>query len=137
MNNQTNFFLEFAGLAMYSAMALAVALAMLLANRFLGPKTGKSAEKQKPFECGLDPVALPSGHVPVHFYVIAMLFVVLDVELIFLFPWAVIAKELGWFGLLQMGFFLAVIIIGFAYAWKKGALYWQSSPSDIRKSKHF
>lgn len=94
---------------------------MLFSNALFGPKR-PNAFKSKPFECGVDPIALPSGRFPVHFYVIAMLFVVFDVEIVFLFPWAVLARELGWFGLLEMGFFLLVVVTGFIYAWREGAL---------------
>jgi NADH-quinone oxidoreductase subunit A len=73
----------------------------------------------------VDPIALPAGRLPVHFYVAAMLFVVFDVELVFLFPWAVVLEELGWFGLLEMALFLGIVVAGFVYAWKKGALEWE------------
>lgn len=81
-----------------------------------------NAVKAQPFECGVDPIALPQGRIPIHFYVAAMLFVVFDVELMFLFPWAVLVKELGWAGLIAMGFFLVIVVAGFLYAWKQGAL---------------
>ena len=113
--------IEYAGLLILSALSAAVATLMLVANQFLGPKRPNKIKSQ-PFEFGQDPIALPAGRIPVHFYVIAMLFVVFDVELVFLFPWAVLAKELGWFGLAEMGFFLAIVVIGFLYAWKQGAL---------------
>ncbi len=78
-----------------------------------------------PFECGKEPFSLPRGKVPVHFYTIAMLFIVFDVELVFLFPWAVTFRETGLFGLAEMTVFMGFVILGFAYAWKKGALEWQ------------
>ena len=113
--------LEYASILILALLAAAVGLIMLFANALFGPKR-PSAVKSAPFECGVDPIALPAGRLPVHFYVAAMLFVVFDVELVFLFPWAVLAKELGWFGLAEMGFFLAIVVIGFVYAWKRGAL---------------
>jgi len=113
--------IEYAGILLLAALSLAVGLIMLFANALLGPKRPNPV-KAKPFECGKDPIALPAGRLPVHFYVVAMLFVVFDVELVFLFPWAVLVKELGWFGLVEMGFFLAVVVSGFLYAWKQGAL---------------
>jgi len=116
--------LEYAGLLILAVLSAGVAVLMLVANRFLGPRRPHPV-KAKPFECGLDPIALPAGRVPVHFYVLAMLFVVFDVELVFLFPWAVVLRQLGWFGLGEMVVFLGVIIAGFAYAWNKGALEWE------------
>ena len=116
--------IEYASILILAAMALAVGLVMLFANALFGPKAPNPV-KAKPFECGKDPIALPAGRMPVHFYVVAMLFVVFDVELVFLFPWAVLVRELGWFGLIEMAFFLAIVVAGFVYAWKQGALDWE------------
>ena len=113
--------LEYASILILAAMAAAVGLVMLFANTLFGPKRPNAAKAQ-PFECGVDPIALPAGRMPIHFYVVAMLFVVFDVELVFLFPWAVLARELSWFGLAEMGFFLLVLVAGFVYAWRQGAL---------------
>ena len=113
--------IEYAAILILAALTTGVALFMLFANQLFGPKRPNPA-KYQPFECGVDPIALPAGRLPVHFYIVAMLFVVFDVELVFLFPWAVLARELGWFGLAEMGFFLAIVVIGFLYAWKQGAL---------------
>ena len=113
--------IEYAGLLIVAALSALVATMMLLANRFLGPSR-PNPDKAKPFECGVDPITLPAGRLPVHFYVLAMLFVVFDVELVFLFPWAVVLKELGWFALIEMALFLGIVAAGFGYAWKKGAL---------------
>ena len=116
--------LEYVGLLIVFALSAAVATAMLFANTFLGPRR-PNPNKAKPFECGIDPIALPAGRLPVHFYVMAMLFVGFDVELVFLFPWAVVLKELGWFGLIEMALFLGIVVAAFVYAWKKGALEWE------------
>ena len=116
--------LEYAGILILAVLSVAVGLVMLFANALFGPKR-PSRVKSEPFECGREPIALPAGQLPVHFYVVAMLFVVFDVELVFLFPWAVLARELGWAGLLEMGMFLLVVAAGFAYAWAQGALDWQ------------
>ena len=113
--------IEYAGILILGGLAAGVGALLLFSNALFGPKR-PSAAKARPFECGVDPIALPAGRLPVHFYVIAMLFVVFDVELAFLFPWAVLVRELGWFGILEMGFFLAVVVAGFLYAWKQGAL---------------
>lgn len=115
--------LEYASILIFGLIAFAVTLFMLFANSLFGPKR-PSRIKAQPFECGKDPIAPPAGRIPIHFYVVAMLFVVFDVELVFLFPWAVLVKELGWFGILEMGFFLLIVLAGFAYAWRQGALEW-------------
>lgn len=113
--------LEYIGLLLLALLSAGVATIMLMANRWWGPKRPSPA-KASPFECGMDPLALPAGRLPVHFYIMAMLFVVFDVELVFLFPWAVVLRELGWFGLVEMALFLGIVVAGFIYAWCKGAL---------------
>ena len=113
--------LEYAGILMLAALSAGVGLIMLFANALLGPRKPNPV-KSEPFECGMKPIALPAGRLPVHFYVAAMLFVVFDVELVFLFPWAVLVRELGWCGLIEMGLFIGIVILGFLYAWKQGAL---------------
>ena len=113
--------IEYVSIFILAALAVGVGLFMLFANALFGPKRPNAVNAQ-PFECGVNPIALPAGRLPIHFYIAAMLFVVFDVELVFLFPWAVLAKELGWVGLVEMGFFLLIVVAGFAYAWKQGAL---------------
>ena len=113
--------LEYVGILILGILALIVSLSMLCSNVVFGPKHPNSV-KSEPFECGVKPIALPTGRLSVRFYVVAMLFVVFDVELAFLFPWAVLVRELGWFGIVEMGFFLAIVIAGFVYAWRKGAI---------------
>ena len=113
--------MEYVSILILAALAALVALSLLFANTLFGPKKPNPVKSQ-PFECGMDPITLPAGRLPVHFYVVAMLFVLFDVELIFLFPWAVLARDLGWAGLMEMGFFLAIVVAGFVYAWKHGAL---------------
>lgn len=115
--------IEYAAILILAGLALAVGLLMLFASPLLGPKRPNPV-KAKPFECGVDPIALPEGRIPVRFYIVAMLFVVFDVELVFLFPWAVLARELGWPGLAEMGAFLVVVVAGLFYAWRRGALEW-------------
>ncbi|MBF0490172.1 MAG: NADH-quinone oxidoreductase subunit A [Candidatus Omnitrophica bacterium] len=103
--------------------ALAIAGLLLGLPRFLSPKH-PSEEKSKTFECGKTPFSLPAGNMPVHFYIVAMLFIVFDVEMVFLFPWAVKFRELGFFGLAEMGVFMAFVVLGYVYVLKKKALDW-------------
>jgi len=80
--------------------------------------------KLMPYECGIDPFASARGRYTVRYYIIAILFVVFDVETIFLFPWAVKFKALGLYGLVEILIFLAILIVGYIWIWKKGALEW-------------
>ena len=80
--------------------------------------------KAEPYECGVETQGEPRQRYSIHYYVIAVLFVVFDVETVFLFPWAVKYKALGLFGFVEMLVFLAILVIGYLYAWKKGALEW-------------
>ena len=105
---------------MFLLSAGVAGLFVLLAS-ILGPKRPNPA-KARPFECGEKSFALPEGRMPVRFYLAAMLFVLFDVELIFLFPWAVIYRQLGIFGFVEMLVFIFFLSLGFVYAWKKGAL---------------
>jgi NADH-quinone oxidoreductase subunit A len=81
-------------------------------------------EKLLPYECGVDPIGDARDRFSVRFYIVAMLFLVFDVETIFLFPWAVIYDKLAMFGLIEMLVFIGILVIGFYYAWRKGALEW-------------
>ena len=116
---------EYIGLLVALVMAVTIAGLILYLNKILGPKNKQSAVKSEPFECGVSPIEQSTTRVSVKFYLIAMLFILFDVEIVWLFPWAVILKELKWTGLIEMFTFLAVLILGFIYAWKKGALEWE------------
>ncbi len=115
---------EYLGVFISLVFAALVAGGFLLLAALLGPKK-PSAAKSEPFECGKPPFHLPAGRFPVKFYLVAMLFLLFDVELVFLFPWAVVYRQLGWFGFLEVLVFLGIVVIGFVYAWKKGALDWE------------
>jgi NADH-quinone oxidoreductase subunit A len=80
--------------------------------------------KLMPYECGVDPIGGSRQRYTVRFYIVAILFVIFDVETIFLFPWAVQYKALGLFGFVEMMIFLAILIVGYVWIWKKGALEW-------------
>ncbi|MGH7818466.1 MAG: NADH-quinone oxidoreductase subunit A [Candidatus Binatia bacterium] len=97
--------------------------AMISLNRLFGPKAGNEV-KLDPFECGNPPSTSAWGRFTVHFYMTAILFIVFDVEVVFLYPWAVLFRELGLFGFFEMLTFLLVLGVGLLYAWKKGALEW-------------
>ena len=116
--------LEYLAILFAFLFALAMAMVLLTIPKFLGPKF-PSPEKSKPFECGMKPFALPGGKAPVHFYTVAMLFIVFDVELVFLFPWAVVFRSLGVFGLAEMAVFIGFVVLGLFYVLKKKALEWE------------
>lgn len=104
-------------------MAGVVVLSLLFIAQTLGPKTLNPA-KADPFESGNPPKGDARIRFSVRFYLVAMLFLIFDLEVVFLYPWAIYFRNLGLFGLVQMGIFLGILLIGFAYAWRKGALEW-------------
>jgi NADH-quinone oxidoreductase subunit A len=103
---------------------IAVALPLTLIIAKLVRPDNPHRTKLMPYECGIDPIDNARGRYTVRFYIVAILFVVFDVETIFLFPWAVQFKALGKFGLLEMFIFLGILIVGYVWIWKKGALEW-------------
>ncbi len=111
-------------LALVFALALVLGLALVGLAALLGPRR-PSRVKNAPFECGSDPVGDARGRFGVKFYVIALLFVVFDIEAVFIYPWAVQVRELGWNGFATMAVFAATLVAGLAYVWKKGALDWE------------
>src|ERR1700693_4449407 len=107
-----------------AVIAVFLPLTLLLAK--LVRPDNPSKTKLMPYECGIDPIDSARGRYTVRYYIIAILFVVFDVETIFLFPWAVKFKSFGLFGLFEMLIFLVILIVGYIWVWKKGALEWIS-----------
>lgn len=97
---------------------------MFYLPEILGRKT-KSKRKYSPYECGLIPQTDARERIPIKFYLIAIIFVVFDLEVAFLYPWAIIFKDLGLFGLLEMGLFILILLLGFFYIIGKGVLKWE------------
>jgi len=112
------------GILVLFVFAASVCGLFIFLSQKLGPRKPNSA-KDTPFECGQKPFELPSGRHAVKFYVAGMLFVLFDIELIFFFPWAVLYRRLGLSGFVEMMIFLVILLLGFAYAWRKGALEWK------------
>ena len=100
-----------------------VVLALLLIAQNVGPKSTNAA-KSDPFESGNPPRGDARIQFSVRFYLVAMLFLIFDLEVVFLYPWAIYFRQLGVFGLVQMGIFLIILTVGYIYVWKKGALEW-------------
>ncbi|MBI4208601.1 MAG: NADH-quinone oxidoreductase subunit A [Deltaproteobacteria bacterium] len=109
-------------LILFAFAAVAVS-AMIALAAFLGPKK-ITPVKLDPFECGMPPSGLSREPFSVKFYIVGLLFILFDIELVFLFPWAVLFKSLGWYGFAEMAVFLGVLVLGLIYVWKKGALEW-------------
>lgn len=99
--------------------------ALLLGLQRLLAPSHPSPEKGETYECGAPVLGSAHQRMPVKFYVVAVLFLLFDIETIFLFPWAMLFHRLGWFGLVEMGIFLGVLVLGLIYVWRKGALEWQ------------
>jgi NADH-quinone oxidoreductase subunit A len=95
----------------------------LAASHFLGKRVNETA-KLLPYECGVTPVGNARERFNTRFYLVAMLFIVFDIEIVFLYPWAVVFKQLHIFGLIEMGIFLLILLAGFIWVWGKGALEW-------------
>ena len=114
---------EYIGLAVSFVLAAGIAALMVFLGSTLGKKNPTSA-KMEPFECGEEPISLPIGRLAIKFYLTAILFILFDVELVFLYPWAVVYRALGVSGLIEMGVFLGVLMAGFIYVWDNGALKW-------------
>jgi NADH-quinone oxidoreductase subunit A len=115
---------EYIGIVIALVLAAAFAAANVVLASVLGPKK-PSPVKSEPFECGQVPFSIPAGRLSIKFYLTAILFVLFDVELVFLYPWAVAYQGLGLLGLVEMGIFLGILMVGFFYAWDNGALEWQ------------
>ncbi len=115
------------------AIAMAIAGGMLVTSAILGRRVHNRV-KDMPYECGITPVGSVSGRFSVKFYLVAMVFILFDIETVFLYPWAVVFRELRMFAFVEMLVFVALILSGFFYIWKKGALAWsvQENPEDRR-----
>jgi NADH-quinone oxidoreductase subunit A len=108
-----------------AVLAGVFAVVSLAASSLVRPKRPLPA-KLAPYECGIEPVRLPrSERFPVKFYVVAMLFIIFDIETIFLFPWAVAFRSLGVFGLVEMMVFIGLVFVAYVYVWQKGGLEWE------------
>ena len=107
----------------FIVIALAFALVSLALGRLVRPSRPYKA-KLAPYESGSPLFMDARVQFPMRYYIIAMLFVIFDIEIVFLFPWAVVYRKLGLLGLVEMGLFIGILLVGFWYAWKKGALEW-------------
>jgi NADH-quinone oxidoreductase subunit A len=115
---------DYLPIVVMAVVAVVFAVASMAASRLVRPHRPNPV-KLSAYECGNDPVRLPKGEkFSVKFYVVAMLFIIFDIETIFLFPWAVTFRQLGLFGLVEMGVFIALVFVAYVYVWRKGGLDW-------------
>ncbi|WP_006786725.1 NADH-quinone oxidoreductase subunit A [Thiorhodospira sibirica] len=114
---------QYLPILIFLGVALVVGVLPLVLGGVLGPQRPDAA-KSAPYECGFEAFEDARMRFDVRFYLVAIVFIVFDLEIAFLFPWAVALGDLGWFGLASMGVFLAVLVVGFIYEWRRGALEW-------------
>ncbi len=115
--------IEYTTILMVFGFAAAVAGALLGLPALLAPRR-LTPVKAEPFECGKDPLGVSEGRFAIKFSTIAILFIIIDIELLFIWPWAMLYRSLGWFGFLEMVVFLGILMLGFLYIWRKGGLEW-------------
>ena len=118
----TEYYRQYFAVAVFVVAAFGMVGAMLGAARLLRPKVPQD-EKYITYESGSDPLPL-FGQANVRYYIYALLFVIFDVEAVFIFPWAIDVDALGWFGLIEMTIFISILLLGLAYVWRKGLLKW-------------
>ncbi len=116
--------IEYLPILILIGLGLVFATVFTVAGIFVGPKR-HGHDKEMPFESGLPSQGLVGQRYDVKFYMTALIFLIFDVEIVFLYPWAVKFRELGWFGFVECLVFIIFLLIGLAYAWKKGALEWE------------
>src|SRR5438270_111159 len=121
-----NYFARYLPILIHLGIALGIACGMILLSALLG-KRRPSREKYQAYECGITPTGDAQSRFSVKFYLVAMLFILFDVEAVFLYPWAVIFRDLKMFGFWEMLVYIGIVLVGFFYIWKKGVLDWNAS----------
>jgi NADH-quinone oxidoreductase subunit A len=115
---------EYLPIAILIALATALSVLIIILGHAFGPRR-PSERKAYPYESGMRPIGPGRRRLPVRFYRIAVLFILFDIEVIFFLPWAVVYRQLGIFGLVEMFVFIIILLVGYIYAWKTGALEWE------------
>jgi len=116
--------LEYVAIGFLIVLSTLVALIAIGLGTLFGPKK-ESPAKAMPYESGMIPIGEGTRRMPIRFYLIAVLFILFDIEVIFFLPWAIVFRQLGLFGLIEMVIFIVILLVGYVYAWKKGALEWE------------
>lgn len=120
----SEFLLDYLPILLFMAVACVISVAMI-AGSFLFGRQNPDPEKNSAYECGFEPFDDARGKFDVRFYLVCLLFIIFDLEIAFLFPWAITLGKIGVFGFWSMMVFLGVLTVGFIYEWKKGALEWE------------
>lgn len=118
-----NYFVRYVPLLIHLVVVTVIPLGMVALSWFLGQHKFNKA-KMSPYECGMDPIGNAQDRFSVKFYLVAILFILFDVEAVFMYPWAIIFRELKMFGFWEMLVYVAIVLAGFFYIWKKGVLDW-------------
>ncbi len=134
-----NYFARYLPFLIHILLAGGIATAIVVLSWLIGPRKPTRA-KLSPYECGMTPVGDTRERFSVKFYLVAMLFILFDVEAVFLYPWAVILKDLkhqgqGMFGLFEMLVYIGIVLVGFFYVWKKGVLDWGPTAQSARRGE--
>ena len=116
--------LEYVAIGLMVVLSTVVALIAIGLGYLFGPRK-QSEAKAMPYESGITPYGPGTRRMPVRFYLVAVLFILFDIEVIFFLPWAIVFRQLGLFGLIEMVIFIVILLVGYVYAWKKGALEWE------------
>jgi NADH-quinone oxidoreductase subunit A len=116
--------IEYAPLAVLLIISTGFAFLIIGIGHLLGPRR-PTERKSLPYESGMTPFGPGTRRMPIRFYMVAVLFILFDIEVIFFLPWAIVLRKLGLFGLLEMIVFVFILLVGYVYAWKKGALEWE------------
>ncbi len=116
--------LEYLPIAILLVLATVLALLVVGIGHLFGPKR-PTEHKSLPYESGMTPIGPGTRRMPIRFYMVAVLFILFDIEVIFFLPWAIVLRKLGIFGLIEMFIFVFVLLVGYVYAWKKGAMEWE------------
>lgn len=121
------------GLLIMTGLGLGFAVVMILLSSLLGPKN-PTPEKLAPYECGMPSVGDARERQSVKFYLVAMVFLLFDIEVAFLYPWAVALRDLGWTGFVQIVTFFLILVVGYIYIWRKGVLDWGPATSSAARA---
>lgn len=115
---------EYLPIAILLLLSTGLAVLVVVLGHSFGPNRPTEA-KSTPYESGMRPIGPGTRRMPIRFYLVAVLFILFDIEVVFFLPWAVVFRQLGLFGLVEMFIFIAILLVGYVYAWRKGALEWE------------
>jgi NADH-quinone oxidoreductase subunit A len=115
---------QYAPIGIFFVLSTVVCFVLVSVSRIMGPHR-PTTRKLEPYESGMVPIGPAMRRLPVKFYLVAVLFILFDIEVVFFLPFAVVARQIGLFALIEMGIFIAILLVGYIYAWRKGALEWE------------